>query len=239
VTSLVIALLVVVLAVACGGGDGGKVVVDGAFAKDKGVPTLAVPTTLADAKGKPCKPATGVKEVKGKPTVEMPKGNPPAKLEKQDLKAGTGAATKLGETIKVHYVGISCSTGKQFDSSWDSGQPADFELSEGDLIKGWTEGIPGMKVGGQRRLVIPGDLAYGAEGRDGIAPNEALVFVIDLLETKATPASTTTVVGSSTAPADGSTTSPNGSSTSAPGATTVPGPTTVPGSTTTGTTTGP
>jgi peptidylprolyl isomerase len=122
---------------------------------------------------------------------------PPTELVSEDLEPGDGAEAKLGDTIKVHYVGIACSTGMQFDSSWDSGQPADLQLAEGGLIKGWTEGIPGMKVGGRRKLVVPGDLAYGAEGRPGIAPNETLVFVIDLVDVtpagEADPGTTTTV----------------------------------------------
>ncbi|MEJ7582878.1 MAG: FKBP-type peptidyl-prolyl cis-trans isomerase [Acidimicrobiales bacterium] len=189
---------------------------DGAFSRDTGVPTLAIPTTLPDAKGKPCKKATGVKKVKGKPTVEMPEGKPPTELEKTDLKVGTGdAEAKVGDTIKVNYVGIACSTGKQFDASWDNGDPVDFQLAEGSLIKGWLDGIPGMREGGQRRLVIPADLAYGAEGREGIGPNESLVFVIDLIGAKPTPATTTVPVTDTTAPAEGSSTT--GSSTTEPG----------------------
>ncbi|MBI2709432.1 MAG: FKBP-type peptidyl-prolyl cis-trans isomerase [Actinobacteria bacterium] len=133
---------------------------------------------------------------------------PPSKLVVKDLKVGTGPAAKLGDTIKVNYIGISCSTGKQFDSSYDRGQPVEFPLQAGGLIKGWVEGIPGMKVGGQRQLTIPPSLGYGAQGNQGIAPNETLVFVIDLVST--TPASQTTTTGaSSTTPATSTSTAPS------------------------------
>lgn len=230
------ATAVLLLGAACGD-DGGKVMTDGAGAKDKNLPTLAIPTTLPDAAGKPCKAASGVKKVKGKPEVEVPEGKPPTKLVKEDLKVGTKAAAKVGDTISVQYVGIACSTGKQFDASWDSGKPADFELKAGDpatgtagVIQGWVDGIPGMKVGGRRQLVIPPDLAYGAEGRQGIGRNETLVFVIDLLDAKATTTTTTTVPGaSSTTVAGGSSTTTTSGSTTTNGSTT----TTTSGATTT------
>ncbi len=191
--------LAAALALAGCGDDETTAVKDGSAAGDKATPTQPMPepsTTLADAAGLPCKQPTEVPPAEGKPEVTMPE-QPPAELVTEDLEPGDGAEAKLGDTIKVHYVGIACSTGMQFDSSWDSGQPADFQLAEGGLIKGWTQGIPGMKVGGRRKLVIPPDLAYGAEGRPGIAPNETLVFVIDLEDVtpagEADPGTTTTV----------------------------------------------
>ena len=87
-------------------------------------------------------------------------GPPPTTLVKQDLKEGTGAVVAAGDTVTVNYIGVACSTGKIFDSSYSRGQPATFGL--GQVIKGWTDGIPGMKVGGQRLLGIPADQAYGA-----------------------------------------------------------------------------
>src|SRR4051812_38436811 len=197
--ALALAICAALLMVACG--DDGTPVKDASAAKDKPpIPTLAVPV---DASGKKCKAATGVPKKEGKPTVEMPVGElPPKKLEKTDLKAGTGAEVKVGDQIQVNYVGIACSTGKQFDSSWDNGKPLDATLTEGSLIQGWIEGIPGMKVGGRRMLVIPSDLAYGAAGQGDIGANEALVFVIALL--KATPAaSTTTTTAATTTTATG------------------------------------
>ena len=186
------------LVVACG--NDGTPVKDASAAKDKpAIPTLAIPV---DAAGKKCKAATDVPKKEGKPTVEMPAGElPPKKLVKEDLKVGDGAEAKKGDDIEVHYVGIACSTGKQFDSTWDSDKPLEATLSEGGILQGWVDGIPGMKVGGRRQLTIPSDLAYGPAGQGDIAKNEALVFVIDLL--KVTPASATTTT---TAPAEGTST---------------------------------
>ena len=120
-----------------------------------------------------------------KPKVEVPKGTPPAGLQIEDLEEGTGATATAGSTVTVHYVGVSYSTGKQFDASWDTPgeQPFTFALGAGEVIPGWDQGVAGMKVGGRRRLTIPPDLAYGEQGQPPvIGPNETLVFVIDLLE---------------------------------------------------------
>jgi peptidylprolyl isomerase len=120
---------------------------------------------------------------KGAPTVPVKTGPPPTKLVKEDLKKGDGAVVKPGATVTVDYIGVACSTGKIFDSSYKTGTPATFSLSE--VIKGWTEGIPGMKVGGRRLLGIPADLAYGATGSPPtIGPNEALWFVVSVQSTQ-------------------------------------------------------
>jgi peptidylprolyl isomerase len=102
-------------------------------------------------------------------------------LTVKDLVVGTGPEAKAGDTVTAHYVGIGAISGKQFDSSWDRGQAAQFPLNQ--VIVGWQNGIPGMKVGGRRLLVIPGDQAYGANPPPGsnIQANEALVFVVDLV----------------------------------------------------------
>lgn len=118
----------------------------------------------------------------GAPKVPVKVGPPPTKLVKEDLKVGTGAVVKPGANVKVDYIGVSCSTGKIFDSSYKSDQGADFGLN--DVIRGWTDGIPGMKVGGQRVLGIPSAQAYGPQGREGIAPDEALWFVVTLISTQ-------------------------------------------------------
>ena len=84
--------------------------------------------------------------------------------------------------IRDSYVGVSWSTGKEFDASWDRGNPFQFVLGRGQVIGGWDQGVQGMKVGGRRRLTIPPELGYGAQGAGGvIAPNETLVFVVDLV----------------------------------------------------------
>jgi len=122
------------------------------------------------------------KEGATKPKVEVPSGDPPKTLEKKDLKVGSGDEALAGQTVTVHYVGVSFSTKKQFDASWDGGDPFTFPLGAGRVIPGWDQGVPGMKVGGRRQLVIPPDLAYGAQGYPpDIAPNETLVFVVDLV----------------------------------------------------------
>lgn len=114
-----------------------------------------------------------------KPKIAAPQGDPPSSLVKKDLVVGTGPAVKAGDTITVQYVGVNWSDGKQFDASWDRGQPATFPLAQ--VIPGWTKGIPGMRVGGRRELVIPPGQAYGPAGSPPvIGPNETLVFVIDV-----------------------------------------------------------
>jgi peptidylprolyl isomerase len=117
-----------------------------------------------------------------KPTVEVPKGPPPKQLESTDIETGDGAEAKTGDQVSVQYVGVDYETGKEFDSSFDRGQPFQFQLGSGQVIQGWDQGVVGMKVGGRRQLVIPPDLAYGPQGQPpSIGPNATLVFVIDLV----------------------------------------------------------
>jgi peptidylprolyl isomerase len=100
-----------------------------------------------------------------------------------DVVEGDGAAAKEGDEIEVEYVGVAQSTGQEFDSSWERQEPFSFELGGGDVIPGWDEGLVGMKEGGRRLLVIPGDLAYGPTGQPpDIGPDETLVFAVDLIE---------------------------------------------------------
>ncbi len=118
---------------------------------------------------------------KTKPEVDFPGENPPSQLEIIDDIVGDGPEAKAGDTVSVHYVGVAHSTGEQFDASWDRGQPLQFKLGVGMVIRGWDEGVQGMKVGGRRTLRIPPHMAYGPSGVPGaIAPNESLVFVCDL-----------------------------------------------------------
>jgi FKBP-type peptidyl-prolyl cis-trans isomerase FkpA len=102
-------------------------------------------------------------------------------LQKTDLTVGNGDELKVGDKIRVHYKGTLATTGQKFDSSYDRGEPADLTLDENSLIKGWVEGLPGMKVGGKRRLVIPASLGYGAQASGGIPANSDLVFEVELL----------------------------------------------------------
>lgn len=106
-------------------------------------------------------------------------------LAKEDLVVGNGAEVKVGDTIRVHYKGTIAQTGVKFDSSYDRGEPAEFALKEptaGEpgVIKGWVEGLQGMKEGGKRRLVVPSELAYGEQGNGSIPPNADLVFEVEV-----------------------------------------------------------
>jgi len=115
----------------------------------------------------------------GAPDVPIEPGPPPTELQTTDLTEGTGDPVPEGATVTVDYIGVSCSTGKIFDSSYSRGEPATFPLD--GVIPGWTDGIPGMKVGGQRLLVIPPDQAYGDTGAGtDIAPGETLWFVVTM-----------------------------------------------------------
>jgi peptidylprolyl isomerase len=118
--------------------------------------------------------------LKTKPKVSIPSGAPPSKLVVKDLIKGTGPAATASSTVNVQYVGELYKGGKQFDASWNdgSGQPVSLPLS--GVIKGWQQGIPGMKIGGRRELIIPPGLGYGATAHSKIPANSTLVFVIDL-----------------------------------------------------------
>jgi peptidylprolyl isomerase len=123
----------------------------------------------------------------GSPEVPMPVGETPKSLVVQDLVTGSGTPVAKGDSVTVNYTGVSCSTGKIFDSSWTNGKPVTFPLSQ--VITGWSQGLVGMQPSGRRLLVIPPDLGYGSTGQGGIAPDESLVFVVDLISTgtSATP----------------------------------------------------
>jgi len=122
-------------------------------------------------------------DLESKPEVPVPDGEPPTELETVDVVEGDGPEAQSGDTVNVQYVGVNYSNGEQFDASWDSGQPFEFQLGGGSVIPGWDEGIVGMKVGGRRELIIPPDLGYGAQGQPpDIPPNETLIFVVDLLD---------------------------------------------------------
>lgn len=114
-----------------------------------------------------------------KPEIEFQDGPPPAELVITDIVVGDGPQAEPGGTVTVHYVGVDYASGEQFDASWDRGEPIEFPLR--GLIQGWQDGIPGMRVGGRRQLVIPPDLAYGTSGGHRLS-GRTLVFVIDLLD---------------------------------------------------------
>ena len=114
------------------------------------------------------------------PKLGQPSGNAPTELYSRDLISGTGASALSTSTLTVHYVLASWSTGKVIQSSWTTGSPATFPLAQ--VIPGWQQGMPGMKEGGRRLLIIPPALGYGAQGAGPIGPNETLIFVVDLVK---------------------------------------------------------
>ena len=119
---------------------------------------------------------------KTKPEIDFIEGPAPTELVITDLEVGDGAEATPGATVDVHYVGVDFETGEQFDASWDRGSSIQFPLA--GLIKGWQDGIPGMKVGGRRQLVCPPQYAYGPAGAGHRLSGRTLVFVIDLLDVR-------------------------------------------------------
>lgn len=140
--------------------------------------TAAAPTTVGAART-----GTISTDVAKEPDVPKPTGAAPTKLEVRDVVPGKGTAIASGDTAKVRYVGVLFANAKQFDASWKRGRATfDFPLGQSQVIKGWDEGIVGMKPGGRRELIIPSDLAYGASGQGADIPaNAPLVFVVDLV----------------------------------------------------------
>jgi len=127
-------------------------------------------------------PSAGERDIATKPTIPKATGAAPTTLKVEDLIEGKGAAAKAGDKIGVRYVGVLYKNNKEFDSSWKRGKaPFELTLGQGQVIPGWDQGLVGMKVGGRRRLTIPPNLAYGAQGQPpSIPPNSTLVFDVDL-----------------------------------------------------------
>jgi peptidylprolyl isomerase len=119
---------------------------------------------------------------KTKPEIDFYDGPEPTDLVIRDIEIGTGTEAQPGSTVDVHYLGVDFESGEEFDSSWSRSQSIDFPL--GSLIKGWQQGIPGMKVGGRRELICPPNLAYGPAGGGHRLSGRTLIFVIDLLGVK-------------------------------------------------------
>jgi peptidylprolyl isomerase len=140
----------------------------------------AAQTTAKTAAKKPAAPARPNTSAPSKVTGDGVKTD--SGLLYWDIRVGTGAVAKEGSHVRVHYTGW-LTTGKKFDSSVDANQPFDFTIGNGEVIKGWEEGVSGMKVGGKRQLRIPPELGYGAEGTPGgpIPANATLIFDIQLL----------------------------------------------------------
>jgi peptidylprolyl isomerase len=166
-----VAVVAVLALAACGDDDdssgGGG---DSAAQEDTGTQTEPSPAEAEEA----------LKDTSTKPVIPKPTGSPPRKLVKEDIVKGKGPGAKKGDTLVVHYVGMNFSNGQEFDASWDAGSPFPLQLGAGQVIAGWDQGLVGIKKGGRRKLVIPPELGYGAQGfPPDIPPNETLVFVID------------------------------------------------------------
>lgn len=124
---------------------------------------------------------TGKKPVTN--TLSTEKGATAQTLKVEDTQVGTGAAVKSGDTVVMHYTG-KLPDGTKFDSSLDRDEPFETQIGAGQVIKGWDEGILGMKVGGKRKLIIPPDMGYGDQQNGTIPPNSTLIFDVELLEIK-------------------------------------------------------
>jgi len=178
-TSALVAMATAGLLAGCGSGGSSTISLGN---ENKADQKLAQAPATSSTATNPKTPTSG--PLSKEPTVPPASGAPPSTLVVKDLIKGTGAEAKLGKSITVNYLGVLYHGGKVFDASWKRREPATFALEQGKLIAGWTQGIPGMKVGGRRELIIPAALAYGAKGSPpAIPPNAPLVFVIDLLGT--------------------------------------------------------
>jgi FKBP-type peptidyl-prolyl cis-trans isomerase len=168
---LLLALIAALALVACGDDDDSEP----AAQSDGGASTAEEPSPSAQREA--------LEDTSTKPVIPKPSGSPPRRLVKEDIVKGKGAPAKPGDTLVVHYAGVTFSTGEEFDASWNSGQPYPVQLGAGQVIQGWDRGLVGMRKGGRRMLTIPPELGYGAEGYPpAIPPNETLVFVVDLVD---------------------------------------------------------
>jgi peptidylprolyl isomerase len=126
-----------------------------------------------------------LKDTTTKPVMPKPSGSPPRKLVVDDIVKGKGPPAKRGDTVIVNYVGENFSNGKEFDASWDRGQPFPVQIGVTQVIEGWTRGLVGIRKGGRRMLTIPPELGYGPQGYPpDIPPNETLVFVVDAVSVR-------------------------------------------------------
>jgi peptidylprolyl isomerase len=166
-------LLILLLALAACGGDD----------DDSGEPAANTTSATTSEEPSPSAQREALEDTTVRPVIPKPTGSPPRRLEKEDIVKGKGAPARTGDTVIVQYVGVSFSTGDEFDASWDRGQPFPVQLGTGSVIQGWEKGLVGIRKGGRRMLKIPPELGYGREGYPpAIAPNETLVFVIDAVD---------------------------------------------------------
>ena len=163
-----------ILLLGCGNDGGQSAATDSSTEIPTSIEIVPTPTPAGDVDNA---------DLSVKPLVTIPPSPPPTELLIEDLVVGSGSPVGVGDFLIMDYVGVSYSTGLQFDASWDRGSPFPFELGAGRVIQGWDQGIVGMSVGGRRSLTIPPELAYGenGSGSGSIGPNETLVFVVDLI----------------------------------------------------------
>jgi peptidylprolyl isomerase len=185
---LLAVLAAVLLATGCGDDDGGSATTDTATTQTQATTPTSPPAETEAPRARKVQPGAGEANIDRKPKVPKGKGDPPTELVVQDLIVGKGKRAKGGDTVSVRYVGVLFENGKEFDSSWKAGkgQTFQFPLGAGQVIPGWDQGVVGMKEGGRRKLIIPSELAYGAQGfPPDIPPDAALIFDIDLVKTGA------------------------------------------------------
>jgi peptidylprolyl isomerase len=167
-----LALIPVLALGACGGDDSNE-------------PAAKTTKEKASEQPSPAQERQALEDTSKRPHIPKPTGSPPRQLVKEDIVKGKGAPAKPGDTLTVQYVGVTFSTGEEFDASWDRGQPFQFPLGRGQVIQGWDRGLLGMRKGGRRMLTIPPAMAYGTSGSPPlIGPNETLVFVVDVIGIK-------------------------------------------------------
>jgi len=186
-TATLAAATAVLIAAGCGGSDKSADSTAGQTATQTQTETPTQPpqpTETKAPKARRVQPSAAEADISRKPKPPKGKGSPPSQLVVQDLVVGKGKKAAEGDLVSVQYVGVLFDNGKEFDASWKGarpGRPFQFPLGSGQVIPGWDQGVPGMRVGGRRKLIIPADLAYGAQGYPPAIPaNAALIFDIDL-----------------------------------------------------------
>lgn len=184
-TAIALAVLALVLALAgCGGSSraAGVQLAPSAGATADST-TVTAPSSSSSTSSTATVPTPTSGPLSTEPTIKVPSGPPPSKLQTKDIVKGTGATAKAGATVTVNYVGALYKNGKVFDASWKRNQTFTTPLTPGSVIPGWVQGIPGMQVGGRRELIIPPALGYGKSGSPPSIPgNATLIFIVDLLK---------------------------------------------------------
>jgi hypothetical protein len=181
-TAIVVAVLLVLTFTVFTGGDSDKT----ASVKPSTTASTSASPSIIPASGPTnCAPIKPNPPIEGAPVVPAVKGKVPTKLTFKDIKVGHGPAAQKGDGIKVLYTGVSCSTGKMFDSSYSHPPVSPFPVSplgspDAQVIPGWYNGLIGVRAGGVRELIIPAKDGYGAQGQGDIAPNETLIFVVQV-----------------------------------------------------------